>query len=117
MADSTHDITIDKGATFTMRAIWMDSAGALMNLTQFSARMQIRKSHKDETVMVSLTSDPAGGIVLGGAAGTVDITITDETTSAIQGARGVYDIELISFDGVVTRLLEGAVEFTPEVTR
>ena len=110
------DITINQGATFELTVTWKDSTGAAINLTGYSARMQVRETYSSASTVVSLTD--ASGITLGGAAGTIAILISATTTAALTAPfSGVYDLELVSAGGVVTRLLQGAATVTPEVTR
>ena len=110
------DITINQGATFELTVTWKDSTGAAINLTGYSARMQVRETYSSSSTVVSLTN--GSGITLGGAAGTIAILISATTTAALTAPfSGVYDLELVSAGGVVTRLLQGAATVTPEVTR
>ncbi len=111
-----YDLTIYVGATFTRRVVWKDSLGALVNLTGYTARMQIRQSVRNPEILLTLTTENSG-ITLGGAAGTIDLLLSNTQTAAITARAGVYDLELIDNTGVVTRLLQGAVEFSAEVTR
>lgn len=85
-----------------------------VNLTGWAARMQARRTVGDDTVLFELTSGN-GGIVLGN--GTIDVRISAQETSAYAWKNGVWDLELIAPDGTVTRLLEGGVSVSPEVTR
>lgn len=67
---------------------------------------------------VSLTNTLSddGQLVLGGAAGTIEIYIKDTVTAVLSGG-GVYDLEMIAptpFD--VTRLVQGAFSADPNVT-
>jgi len=64
----------------------------------------------------SPTSTLNAGITLGGAAGTIAITIDADYTSKLDDGTYVYDLELTSSSGIVTRLLEGQFVVTPEVT-
>lgn len=110
------DITINQGATFELSITWKDSAGTAINLTGYSARMQVRETYSSTSSILSLTS--GSGITLGGAAGTIAILISATTTAALTAPfSGVYDLELVSAGGVVTRLLQGAATVSPEVTR
>jgi hypothetical protein len=68
------------------------------------------------TLGASPTSTLNAGIALGGAAGTIVITIDANYTSALDDGTYVYDLELTSSSGTVTRLLEGQFIVTPEVT-
>jgi hypothetical protein len=64
----------------------------------------------------SPTSTLNAGITLGGAAGTIVVTIDADYTSDLIDGSYVYDLELTSSSGTVTRLLEGQFVVTPEVT-
>jgi hypothetical protein len=116
MALVTKDIEIEQGATFTLSFIWKDSNGTPVNLTGYQARMQIRKSvNAPDPPALSLTH--TNGIALGGAAGTINVTATASQTSSLTLRTGVYDLELESASGTVTRFAEGVVTNSFEVTR
>ena len=114
--DFTGDNAIQQGATFTKTMAWKDSAGSPVNLTGYSAKMQIRKSASNVDVIADLSTVNAG-VTLGGSAGTIQLDLTATQTSAITAKTGVYDLELTSANGTVTRFLSGAVEISREVTR
>lgn len=118
MAASKHNITILQGATFDMSAVWADAAGAPEDLTDVLARMQVRKTHRSEEVLLSLDSDAIGGITLDVPTGTISVVASATQTAALPGRlRGVYDLELEFPGGRVVRLLQGRVTVDPEVTR
>jgi len=113
---NTFDITINQGATFELTLTWEDSSGTAINLTGYQARMQVRETYSSSSTIVNITQ--ASGITLGGAAGTVAILISATDTAALTAPfSGVYDLELVSGAGVVTRVIQGAATVTPEVTR
>ena len=87
-----------------------------VNLTGFTARMELREDVDDATVLHSMTTEN-GGITLGGADGTIDLLVSAANTSGFTFGHAVYDLELISASGVVTRLLSGTVVVSKEVTR
>jgi len=117
MTAGSHDITIEQGATFRLSLIWKDSAGALVDLTGYTARMQVRRRHSSEDPPALSLTSAAGDIVLGGTAGTIVVTAAATVTDDIDFKAGVYDLELEDSTGFVTRLVEGSVTITPEVTR
>jgi hypothetical protein len=86
-----------------------------VNLTGFTARMDIRESLDDATVIHTLTTEN-GGITLGGVAGTIDLLIPATATEDLDFTHAVYDLELIN-SGVVTRLISGSITLSKEVTR
>jgi hypothetical protein len=86
-----------------------------VNLTGYTARLQVRRTKTHPDTLVSLTD--ASGITLGAAAGTIAILIAAATTTTLPAGVWVYDLELISGAGLVTRLLEGRFQVVGEVTR
>ncbi len=105
-----------KGATFDYKFIWKDEAGALVNLTGYTARMHMREKVEYATPFMSFTTAD-NSIVLGGAAGSIQIKASAAATSAVTVKEGVYDLELVAPTGDVVRFLEGLVIVSEEVTR
>jgi hypothetical protein len=106
-----------QGATFEYSLTWT-AAGVPVDLTNYDARMQVRESFNSQNPLVSLSV--GSGIALGGTAGTIDLSLDAETTEAfavIANAQFIYDLELVSSSGNVTRLIEGSFLVYPEVTR
>lgn len=116
MAAAYYDILIEQGATFRKTFVWKDSNETPVDITGYTARMQIRRKISSTTAEHSATTEN-GGITLGQTAGTVDVTITASDTSAFEFTKGTYDLELVDPQGVVTRLVMGGVEVSKEVTR
>ena len=115
MAPGVLNLTFPQGDTWALSLTWNDSAGAPINLTGYTAAMQLRLTYDAVTPVLSLTS--TSGITLGGSAGTVALLVDAPTTAAIDAGIYVYDLDLRSGGGVVTRLVQGSVTVTPEVTR
>jgi len=110
-----YDIVADQGATFQRVMTWKDSTGANVNLTNFTARMQVRKRPSDGDTLVSLTT-ANGRITLGGSAGTITLNCPASEMDFVDGD-WAYDLELESATGVVTRLVMGRFLLRAEVTR
>lgn len=115
MIAGVYNFTIDQGATFSRQLTLKDASDDPMNLTGYTARMQIRPEIESDEVMVELTTTN-GRIALGGVAGTVTLTISATVTATID-KEGVYDLELVTPAGEVYRALKGKVRLEPEVTR
>ena len=112
-----HNCFVYRGATFSEQIEWKDENGVAIDLTGYTARLHMRETLEAPIPFLTLTTEN-GGIALGGTAGTVDLLVSAAATSAIAATSGVYDLELVAGDGVtVTRLLEGLVTISPEVTR
>jgi hypothetical protein len=116
MIPANYDLIIRQGSTWTQFIVWKDSDGNPINLAGYTARMQIRPVIQSQTVIVALTTEN-GRIALGGSDGSLTLALDAETTADIEQASGFYDIELESFDGTVTAILQGRVKFPREVTR
>ena len=113
----TLHITIEQGATFNPVLTWKDQTGTPIDLSGYSARMQVRAEiDAADPPLMDLTS-VGGELVLGGAAGTITFNVPAATTEALTFETAVYDLEVESAGGVVTRLLKGDVYLSPEVTR
>lgn len=108
------NLTMYQGASWDYTLTWQTN-GTPVNLTNYSARMQIRTSHDANTATLSFTS--GSGITLGGTAGTILLEALPATTAGVASGQYVYDLEMVSPAGAVTRLVEGLVFVDPEVTR
>ena len=111
MAAGKYDFTLEQGATFS-REITVQDSGSAMNLTGYTPRMQMRSTHDSSTIALTFTAT-----VTNASQGKISLTATDTVTSAVEEGIYVYDLEIESSGGTVTRLMEGNVTVTPEVTR
>jgi hypothetical protein len=109
----TYNITCPQGATWD-RTFTVTIGGTALNLTGYTAAMQVRDSAGAATALVSLTN--GAGITLGGTAGSVGVTIASTATAALSAGSYSYDLELNS-GSTITRLLEGAFNVTGNATR
>lgn len=108
-----HNLVCEEGATFTFN-FTIKTANTAWNLTGYTATMTVRP-FVGSTETTILATNTNGRITLGGAAGTVAVTIDATTTAAFDAGKYVYDLVLDS-GTVVTRLLEGKFVVTPSVT-
>ena len=126
MRAGTYNFTCEQGATFT-RLIELEEPDLIadptgntfvpIDISGYTARMQIRRTLESSTPMISLTTENNRLVINPGDANNqVKITLTDEETSTLTTS-GVYDLEIESPDGVVSRVLQGAVTLSLEVTR
>jgi len=110
-----YNINLDQGAHFERLITVTNPDGTAFDLTDFTARMQMRTEIDADDVMVELTTEN-GRIVLGGDQGTVTLVLTADVTETFDD-EAVYDLELIDSDDRVYRLLRGKVRIELEVTR
>jgi len=113
MPAANYDILIEQGATYQQEFVWKDSEGVPIDLTTYIGRMQVRQL-KTEAILLNLTE--GSGVTLG-SDGSINIEVSATNTSALPIVPARYDLELQSADGTVTRLLQGTVAISAEVTR
>ena len=112
---NTYDLCIQQGATFTKVFRWKAN-GSPVNLTGWTARMQIRATADAAAALIELTTQNAR-IVLGGTEGTITLNISATDTAGLPAGRGVYDLELVAPNSAVTCLVGGAVTIPRNITR
>jgi|TARA_R110001599_G_scaffold265088_1_gene465845 hypothetical protein len=122
MAAGIYNFTLEQGTTFIRIFNYKDSNGNPINLNEATElRMQIRESVGSENPVVGgsfglnsgfTTSIPAGGSVQS----QFTLIIPAATSSAFTFDKAVYDIELLD-NGVTTRLIQGKIKLSKEVTR
>lgn len=111
------NLIVYKGASFVVRFVWRSGEPpALVNLSGYAARMQIREKVDAPTVLIELTT-ANGRIAPLGADGVIQLTLTAAETAAIAWKKGVYDLLMTAPDSSVRRLLTGGIAVSPGVTR
>jgi hypothetical protein len=122
MLAGIYNITCQQGSTF-VRVIRIEYPDAVdptifhpFDLENYSARMQVRRTISSATEMISLDSDGNGIEITSAEDGEITITMTSTQTATLT-SDGVYDLEIISPDVFVTRILQGEFRLSPEVTR
>lgn len=114
MAATTYDFTINQGETFSKVITWKDAAESPIDLTGYTATMHLRRKIADVEPAFTLTTENSR-VTLGGAAGTVTLTISATDTAAMSG-KYVYDLEMVNVS-TVKRLIQGSITVDLEVTR
>jgi len=109
-----YNIKCPQGATFD-KTFTITVNGSPMNLTGYTAAMQVRETYDSSSTLLSLTN--GSGITLGGTAGTIAVLVSSTATAAIADGFYSYDLEITSGGGVTDRLLQGKFVVTPQVTR
>lgn len=105
------NLVIDQGTTYEVTLNLTDDNGDPLDLTGYTARSQIRKWYTSE-----FGSDFVA--VINVADGTVTLNMDAVTTGELDAGRYVYDVELTdSKTGSISRIVEGIVTVTPQVTR
>lgn len=106
------NLTIDQGANFNSDVTVKDANGNPFNLSGYTARSKMAKGYESTKTRVTITStistDPASGVVT--------LSLNSTQTEALDASRYVYDLEIVSGSGEVTRVIEGLIQVRPQVT-
>ena len=113
----TYDINIIQGSDYGLGISVTTSSGTPMDLTGASARLQARPTVSSPVTYIDLVASSGIDILEPTASGKIQISLSAAETSAINIDSGVYDLELTTSGGQVTRLLSGRVLLNREVTR
>lgn len=128
MAAGNYSFTIEQGTTVNFEIQYTDSGSNPINLTGYSGKMQIKSNFADDrpTTYATLSSSLAldgTGLNFSGSTGTkpptsgsIGIYISAASSSAFSFAKAKYDLEITS-GSTVTRLLQGTITLSKEVTR
>jgi hypothetical protein len=110
------NILVRQGATFHWSLELKNPDKSPIDLTDCEAVMQFRRMHRDNTVLLEVSTFK-GGIEIDPLVGVVQITLEDELTSTLTTEEAVYDVLLLWPNGDVSRLREGSVRIALGVTR
>jgi len=119
MPQFTNHLEISQGATFRKAFVWK-SGGAVVDITGYTAKSQIRTSVGSSTVVCEMTTEN-GMLEIDGPAGKVTVVIPATVTETFNfnSSGGVYDVELYHphIAGEIMSLVGGMVKLTLQVTR
>ena len=112
MSAGSYNLFIDQGSDYAIQ-LTVKEQGSAKDLTGYFARAQMRSTKSSAAVTATFTctiTDPSEGII--------KVELANSITETILAGLYYYDLELFSEnDAIVTRLLEGQVTVTQEVTR
>ena len=115
----TVELLVPQGTTFHYLMSYVDPAlnDEPIDLTGYSAQMHVRAKLKDTATIYETDSSVGGHITLGGLTGKVLLEVPDEVTATWSFKRAVFDLEIVSPTGEVTRIVKGTLLLDPRVTR
>ena len=115
MAIIEYDISTEQGSSLSRVVTYSDANSSPINLTGYTARMQVRPRASSGYTYLTLTR-PSGGLTLGGTTGTITILVDGSVTSAIPAGDYVYDLEVVN-GAYVDKVMGGDFTLSAEVTR
>jgi hypothetical protein len=118
------DLEIQQGSDYyQVFKFFEDEAKTIpLDLLGATAAMVIRRDDFDGAKLITLSSEDDGGLTINNSASTIAISIAAAQTSSITAIKGddaipgVYDLEIYD-SGAITRVVQGFVTITREVTR
>lgn len=143
MAAGVYNILAEQGTSFSLHLRYSDCAGNYVDLSDYNARMQVRRSSNSDNILLFITDTGVtgggttgefsiGGGVLGtggisknspiSGAGSLTggllIEIDPTTMSNCPHGNHFYDLEIVDINtGAVVRLIEGRFTVDREITR
>jgi hypothetical protein len=104
------NLVIDQGSTFSADLNLADENGDPLILNGYTANSQIRKWYSSTNAAATFTT------AINVESGVISLNLSANQTSNLVSGRYVYDVELTDSGGV-SRIVEGIVTVTPQVTR
>jgi hypothetical protein len=104
------NIIIDQGTDFSAIIDLQTPSGIVYNLVGYTVAAQMRKNYSSSTATTFYCSHS-------GADGQISMVLNKTATSLLDPGRYLYDIEITSPGGTVTRVVEGTATVTPGMTR
>ena len=111
MAAGYQELFLEQGTDFSTSITLDDVNGDPYNLTDFTAKSQMRKSYYSTSATAEFTitiNSPTSGIII--------VSLPSANTSNVAAGRYVYDVVIKDSANTVTRVLEGIVNVLPRVT-
>ena len=117
MISGIYNITVEQGSTYKLALYWKNNANNPIDMTNYTAKMQIRASTGASVVLLELSSSDTDQIQIYERQGAINLTIGYQQTANLPPSVAVYDLEVKSPEGVVTKLIKGRCRIEGEVTR
>jgi hypothetical protein len=112
----SYNLRVEQYATFNLNILWTDSSGNPVNLTGYSADLRVVDSDGVTDLLTLSTTNPPGGITLGGILGTIVLNIPDSITALLPINSFKYDLLLTGGSGSKIRLLQGSMDVSAGIT-
>ena len=121
MAAPVYNTTVERGSTFQLTVTYKDASSAVVNLTGWTFRMQVRQAPTSDVILTSEGGSPTIAIdETNKATGVLIFSVTPTNTTAISPSTlttAYYDIEIQKTStGEVRRILQGKLSISPEIT-
>lgn len=105
------NLVIDQGTDFQAKIDLTDTDDGAFDLSGYTVFSQMRKNYAASSAAATFATqhnDDQGQITL---------SLTNTQTNVLDPGRYLYDVEIVSGAGTITRVVEGIVTVTPGITR
>lgn len=106
------ELQIDQGTTFETTMNINNDDGTFIDITDYEFDSQIRKSYYSSTPAATITTS-----IHDAANGEVKLSLSAAQTANIKAGRYLYDVRMTTPDNVITRVIEGIITVTPQITK
>lgn len=107
------ELYVDQGATFNnIINITDDTTNTPVNIAGYTVTSQMRRSY--------YSTNPSANIICtitNAATGEITMSMTAANTANIKAGRYLFDVETVDTLNFVSRILEGIITVTPQITR
>lgn len=104
-----------QGDTFSIKVTYQNPDGTDINLTNYTARMDVRNEPAGKILCASVTT--SSGITIDGLNGELNITFTPAQTRKFTTPSAAYQLQITSQTGQQTTILKGYLSVSPAVVR
>jgi hypothetical protein len=115
MGTLKYDIMVRKGANFKLNIACQNDDKTPKDLTGYTAKAQVRATKTSATALMD-ASTANGFITINAPGGIVQINVPQATTEVMVWTSGVWDLEITSAGGEISRIVEGFASLSQEVT-
>lgn len=109
---SISNLYIDQGSDFSTTLTINDSSGSVLDLTNYTAIAQIRKTYSSSSFTsfaVAFAADRTSGVIT--------LSLSNAQTAAKTPGLYVYDVLISDVNSIKTRVVEGSVTISPMVAQ
>lgn len=107
------ELYMDQGTTFTnVINLTDDLTSAYINVSGYQVRSQMRRSYYSSNASANIICT-----ITNAANGEITMSLDAANTSTIKAGRYLFDLETVTPLNIVSRVLEGIITVTPEITR
>jgi hypothetical protein len=107
------ELYMDQGTDFrNIVNLTDDTTNTNLNLTDYQVRSQMRRSYYSINATANIVCS-----ITDTANGEITMSLGAANTSSIKAGRYLFDLEIVDGSGMTSRVLEGIITVTPQITK